>query len=75
VTSWVIGLIGDPGITAEDNFLDVGGHSMLALELNAKAREEFGQEFDIEVLFGRTLREATADVLRRRTATDVMGEK
>ncbi len=74
VNAWVAELIGEKNITAEDNFLDLGGHSMLALELNAKARERFGAEFDMEILFERSLGDATADVVRRTTETKLGGQ-
>jgi acyl carrier protein len=66
VVSWVAEMIGED-VSAEDNFLDLGGHSMLALELSQKAQEQFGAEFDMQILFERSLAEATADVLRRST--------
>jgi acyl carrier protein len=68
VVSWVAEILEDDNVTPDDNFLDLGGHSMLALELSRKSQERFGAEFNIQVLFENSLGEATADVLRRATA-------
>lgn len=63
VVKWVAEVLEDPNVRAEDNFLDLGGHSMLALELNKNASDEFGTEFDMRILFEGTLREAAADLV------------
>lgn len=67
VVRWVAEMIGED-VSPQDNFLDLGGHSMLALELSRKAKEQFGVEFDVQILFERSIGEATADVHRRATA-------
>jgi acyl carrier protein len=67
VVGWVTEMMGED-VSAEDNFLDVGGHSMLALELNRKTQDEYGAEFDLKVLFESSLSEATADLVQRATA-------
>lgn len=60
VVKWVAEVLEDPNVRAEDNFLDLGGHSMLALELNKRASDDYGTEFDMRTLFEGTLRETAA---------------
>ncbi|MET9428569.1 MULTISPECIES: phosphopantetheine-binding protein [unclassified Streptomyces] len=62
---WVSELLEDPAVGAEDNFLDLGGHSMLALQLNQQAKERFGAEYDIQTLFEGTLAEAATELAGR----------
>ncbi|MTE19605.1 acyl carrier protein [Streptomyces sp. TRM43335] len=62
---WVAELLEDPEVGAEDNFLDLGGHSMLALQLGNLAKERFGQDYDLRVLFEGTLADAAADLAAR----------
>nr|CCF23456.1 thiolation domain [Streptomyces sp.] len=65
---WVAELLEDPEVRPEDNFLDLGGHSMLALQLSQRAKDKFGAEYDIKVLFESSIAEAGAD-LANRTVT------
>src|ERR1700731_908379 len=49
------------GITAvapEANFLEIGGHSLTAMQIAARVSEEFGVDLDLEVFFssGATIR-------------------
>lgn len=64
---WVAELLEEPEASAEDNFLDLGGHSMLALQLGQRAKERFGAEYDMRVLFEGTLADAAADLASRAT--------
>ncbi|MGW3038448.1 acyl carrier protein [Kitasatospora sp. NPDC001159] len=68
VLSWAAEILEEP-VTAEDNFLDLGGHSALALELGNRIKERFGVELDIEVLFERSVGEVVADVVRLANTT------
>ncbi|MEU1805963.1 acyl carrier protein [Streptomyces sp. NPDC019937] len=62
---WVAELLEEPQARPEDNFLDLGGHSMLALQLSQRAKKHFGAEYDIKVLFEGSVAEAAADLAAR----------
>ncbi|MFJ3927276.1 phosphopantetheine-binding protein [Streptomyces sp. NPDC090022] len=62
---WVADLLEEPEIALEDTFLELGGHSALALQLGEYARERFGDEYDLMILFERTLAEAADDLAWR----------
>ncbi|GAA2995910.1 hypothetical protein GCM10020229_05490 [Kitasatospora albolonga] len=62
ILAWAEELLEEP-VTTEDNFLDLGGHSALALELGNRINERFGVELDIEVLFEDSLGKVAASVL------------
>ncbi|OKI00996.1 hypothetical protein A6A06_19170 [Streptomyces sp. CB02923] len=59
---WVSELLEEPQARLEDNFLDLGGHSMLALQLSQRAKAEFGAEYDIKVLFEESIADVAADL-------------
>lgn len=54
--SWMECLLERP-VTGDDNFLDVGGHSMIAISLNEKIRHQFGLTLSMERLYNTTLTE------------------
>ncbi|EHY4895189.1 hypothetical protein K4I10_004349 [Salmonella enterica] len=54
--SWMEFLLERP-VTGEDNFLDVGGHSMMAISLNERIRNQFGLTLSMERLYNSTLTE------------------
>lgn len=62
---WVRELLDEPDVTAEDNFLDLGGHSVLAVRLTRRAKERFGSDYDLMVLFEQDLATAAADLAAR----------
>ncbi|GHF31668.1 hypothetical protein GCM10010218_10670 [Streptomyces mashuensis] len=70
IVGWAAEILEEPETTAGDNFLDLGGHSMLALELNQRVLEKFGVEFDMQVLFERSLGEVAAHVAERSVPTE-----
>ncbi|MFB7745351.1 phosphopantetheine-binding protein [Streptomyces sp. NPDC056132] len=63
ILAWATELLEEPA-AAEDNFLDLGGHSVLALELSDRIKERFGVEVDIQVLFEQSLGEVASEVAR-----------
>lgn len=76
---WAARVLEDPEACAEDNFLDLGGHSLLALRMCRYAKERFGVEYDLMVLFEADLATAARDLVSRAgnaatgTATDGEG--
>ncbi|GCD44446.1 phosphopantetheine-binding protein [Streptomyces paromomycinus] len=63
IPAWATELLEEPA-TLEDNFLDLGGHSVLALELSNRIKERFGAEVDIQILFEKNLAEVASEVAR-----------
>ncbi|MGW7383050.1 acyl carrier protein [Streptomyces sp. NPDC054794] len=55
--------LGDPSITVDDNFLDLGGHSLMAIELKTRLVEEYGVTLPLADLFRGTLADAAAAAL------------
>lgn len=62
---WVAELLEEPEVHAEDNFLDLGGHSMLALQLGEHAKAAFGADYDLKTLFEGSLASAAAELASR----------
>jgi aryl carrier-like protein len=60
VVAWLQEKLEDKEITGTDNFLEVGGHSMLAIELNASLVERHGTDLDLAQLFKNPIQEAVA---------------
>jgi aryl carrier-like protein len=58
VLDWLRAKLEDDDIAGDDNFLAVGGHSMLAIELNAWLTERHRADIDLAVLFRESLNEA-----------------
>ncbi|ATO34939.1 hypothetical protein DZA65_03909 [Dickeya dianthicola] len=52
---WLGDVLEQP-VEPDDNFLDAGGHSMIAISLNEKVKKEFGLTLSIERLYNTTLR-------------------
>ena len=50
-------------VGADDNFFEVGGHSLLALRVAAAVETRFGRKVDPRLLFFRTLRQFTTMVV------------
>jgi len=57
IVRWLRILLEDEEIDANDNFLDIGGYSMLAVELNSLLVEAYKVELDIKLLYENSLRE------------------
>ena len=56
-------LLGKQHINAEDNFFDLGGHSLLMVRMVMRVREEFGIELSIDDVYSATL--TLADLARK----------
>ncbi|WJV63878.1 phosphopantetheine-binding protein [Pectobacteriaceae bacterium C52] len=54
--SWLEDILEQP-ISKDENFLDIGGHSMIAISLNERVKNEFGLSLSIERLYNKTLDE------------------
>ncbi|WP_017539644.1 phosphopantetheine-binding protein [Nocardiopsis halophila] len=62
---WAARMLDAPDAEPEDNFVDLGGHSILALRMCRFAKERFGEEYDLMVLFESDLATAAADLAAR----------
>lgn len=58
--SWTAELLEVSRVRPEDNFLDLGGHSLQAVELIERARHTFGADLQMEHIFTMTLAEVGA---------------
>ncbi|ESN16926.1 hypothetical protein L370_00272 [Enterobacter sp. MGH 24] len=54
--AWIQEILERP-VSEEDNFLDIGGHSMIAIALNERIRNEFNLTLSMERLYNSTLSE------------------
>jgi non-heme Fe2+,alpha-ketoglutarate-dependent halogenase len=66
IVAWAADLLEEPQAGPGDNFLDLGGHSGLALELNTLIQERYGAEVDMQTLFEGTLSQV-AEKVRENT--------
>ena len=62
---WVSEILDEPDVSPQDNFVDLGGHSVLALRLSRHAKERFGAGYDVMVLFEKDLASAAAELASR----------
>jgi acyl carrier protein len=69
VVDWLRKELDDPDITAADNFLDVGGHSLIFANLNAYLVESYGVVLDLRVTYNDTLAEAAVAAAAALPAT------
>jgi acyl carrier protein len=60
-------VLGTDKVGIHDNFFDLGGHSLLLVELHSKLREVFGQDISIVDLFRYPTVDALATQLSGRT--------
>jgi len=56
-------LLGIDQVGVEDNFFDLGGHSLVAVRLFAKVRQQYDIDYPISVLFQAPTIRACADML------------
>ncbi|MFB7211615.1 acyl carrier protein [Streptomyces sp. NPDC056255] len=64
---WLRTELEDPEITASDNFLDVGGHSLVFAQLNRFLADSFGVGLDMRVTYQEPLSTAAAQAQPVRT--------
>jgi len=64
VLTWSTELL-EEKVSGDDNFLDLGGHSALALDLISRIKERFEVDLDLQLLFEHSLSEVAADVAHR----------
>ena len=57
------GLLGKASINAHDNFFDLGGHSLLMVQMVMRVRETFGVELGVDDVYSATL--TLADLARK----------
>ncbi|MER6268147.1 acyl carrier protein [Streptomyces sp900105755] len=55
ILDWIGEELGDHHITGADNFLELGGHSMMAIELKARIAREYGLSISLADLFQRSI--------------------
>ena len=67
--TWVGEVLEESDLSAQDNFLDLGGHSVLALELSERVKKDLGVDLDMQILFERSIGEAIADAVTRARTT------
>ncbi|MDT6985772.1 phosphopantetheine-binding protein [Streptomyces lusitanus] len=65
---WVSEILDEPDVTPEDNFIDLGGHSILAVRLTRKAMDLLGADYDLMILFEEDLATAAAELASRVSA-------
>ncbi|MEU7568259.1 phosphopantetheine-binding protein [Streptomyces fradiae] len=70
LVDWVSEFLEVP-VSPEDNFLDLGGHSLFAMNLNARVQQRFGQELHVKTLLEKSLGEAVEELHARLAAQQV----
>lgn len=66
-------LLGMEQVSVEDNFFDLGGHSLLVTRLAARLRDAFGKDVPLQELFKSTTVEEIAVLLEQTAATPPTG--
>ena len=61
-------LLGEPDLDLSGNFLDVGGHSLMAFQLSSTIEAHFGVPVDLRLLFGESLTAVAQDIVIRMTS-------
>ena len=68
------GLLGIDDVGVEDNFFDLGGHSLIAVRLFRMIKKEFGCEFPMSVLFDAPTIADCAALIASSTDVDSAGD-
>ena len=66
-------LLGIEKVGAEDNFFDLGGHSLIAVRLFAQVKKAFAVDFPISVLFEAPTIRACAELIAAETTVSLEG--
>jgi Phosphopantetheine attachment site len=61
--AWLREKLEDPGIGPKDNFLEIGGHSLLAIELNTWLDAGYGRTLDVPTLFNESIKDAVVSAV------------
>jgi acyl carrier protein len=65
-----------PSVAIDDNFFDLGGHSLLVVLLQLRVKEEFGVELDVDEVYSGTLTLASlASKIELRQIGDLSSEE
>jgi acyl carrier protein len=64
-------VLGRPEISASDDFFELGGNSLAAIDLVAMVQKEFGVELNVAMLFDYPTLGGLADALRTQGVTSV----
>ena len=63
LASFLVGLIGVARVSRDDNFFNLGGHSLMGAQLIAKVHQTFGVELSLRRLFDHpTVREISSEI-------------
>jgi len=62
-------------VSVEDNFFDLGGHSLLLVQIHRKLRETFGEKVTIVDLFKYTTISLLADFLSQSDQETAVSER
>jgi amino acid adenylation domain-containing protein len=63
LASFLVGLIGVARVSRDDNFFNLGGHSLMGAQLIAKVHQTFGVEVSLRRLFDHpTVREISSEI-------------
>ncbi|MGV9314516.1 phosphopantetheine-binding protein [Streptomyces sp. NPDC003691] len=68
LVDWVGEFLEAPDASLTDNFLDLGGHSLIAMNINARVQQHFGHELDVQTLFEESIGEAVTELHTRMSA-------
>ena len=58
-------ILGIKSFSIQDNFFEIGGHSLLAVRLMSSIKQQFGQSLPLATLFGSPTIEQLANLLRQ----------
>lgn len=74
LASFWVDLLGISEIGVEDNFFDLGGHSLIAVRLFAKVKAEYSVDFPISILFEAPTIRKCASLIAERVGDVPLGE-
>ncbi|MEV0031512.1 phosphopantetheine-binding protein [Nocardia sp. NPDC050793] len=65
---WSRILLNDATVGPDDNFIDAGGHSLLAQKLSDSIREKYGVDLSFAVLFNESIERVAEDLVAKVSA-------